>query len=59
MNNLETAIREAKKFARTEGGDWCVVERRDPEGDLFEYAVSPSSVGCDEHEAIVWPTNAR
>ena len=48
------AIKRAKVFAVTEGGKWCVVERRDPESGVFEYAVAPVGVACDDNESVVW-----
>ena len=54
MTNLQSAIKEAKEFAATEGGKWCVVERLDPEGGVFEYATAPVGVTLDDNESIVW-----
>ena len=58
MTNLEIAIAEAKEFASTEGGNWCVIHRCDPEGGLFEYAVMPAGTAIDDaSEHVVFQTD--
>ena len=52
--NLKKTIESARKLANAEGGMWCVVDRRDPYGGLFEYAIAPCSVTLDGNESIVW-----
>jgi hypothetical protein len=55
MNSqLRAAIIEAKSFSASEGGKWCVVERLDREGGVFEYAYVPVGVALDTNESIVW-----